>query len=361
MRTIFLTGPGGAGTSSAAAGLAQRFAAEGQRTLILREHRPGDPGHPPTTEAGPVSQVVRPLQWGTDLWDSLAPIRALIGAPVQGLDGTTVLALPPLRELAWWEALRSAWQGQWDAVVVDAGPLDDAVRLLTMPDLVVGLLRRTWPLADRTGDAADRLMSGSWHLRAMARLDSEAAELADRLRASSTSIHLVSQPSEHQLRRTLHTMTPLALFEFAVTDLVLNRVDRARAYDQAVLQRLPGQLPGLTVRTADALAVPPTAEAFGQQVYPDLTPSARPVRPRVGRSGETFVWSWPLPFAQPDSVAAQVADEDLLLTIDDQRRIVPLPSVLRRCQLREASFTGSTLRLSFVPDPALWPRKQEAS
>jgi arsenite-transporting ATPase len=341
-------------------GLAHRFAEEGQRTLLLRERRTGDAAEPPVQDAsGPVTRIVEPLQWGTRLWDSLAVVRGLIGPPWQRLDGSTVLALPGLREAAWWGMLRSVWQERWDAVVVDAGPLDEAVRFLTLPDLVVGLLRRTWPLSERTGEAADRLQAGSWHLRAMARLDSEAAELADRMRSAATAIHLVTVPREHELGRTLQALTPLALFELPVTDLVVNRVQRRRRYDRNVVERLPGQIDGLMVRTAPATPQEPDPRAAGRTVYSELPQRQRPRRPRVGRSGDAFVWSWPLPFAEPDAVAAQVAGEDLLLTVGGQRRVVPLPSVLRRCELQSAALSGGVLRLSFIPNPAVWPANRE--
>jgi arsenite-transporting ATPase len=358
VRTLVVTGPAGAGTSTVARGLAHRCSEDGQRTLLLREARPGDSMQDEEAE-GPAARAVEPLQWGTRLWDSLAAVRGLVGPPWQQLDGSTVLAVPPLREVAWWGMLRSAWQEPWDAVVVDAGPVEEALRWLTLPDLTVGLLRRSWPLAERTGEAADRLQAGSWHLRAMARLDSEAAELADRLRSSATSIHLVAPPREHELGRTLHALAPMALFELPVTDLVVNRVQQRRRYDRAVIERLPGQLSGLTVRTAPESTRPPVPGPFGRQLYPELGRPSRTHRPRVGRTAEEFVWIWPLPFAEPSSVAAQTVGDNLILTVGEQRRVLPLPSVLRRCELRAATFEGSVLRLTFIPNPAVWPANRE--
>jgi arsenite-transporting ATPase len=358
VRTVLVTGPAGAGTTTVASGLAQRLVDEGRRTALIRGQRPGD-GPAPTPQEGPTVVDVDALAWGTRMWDALAPARRFVGRPWSELDRSNVLPLPPLLELAWWGALREVWQGSWDAVVVDAGPLDAALRWLTLPDLAVGMLRRTWPLADRTGEAADQLQEGSWHLRAIARVESEAAELADQLRSAATAIHLVVPPRPHELGRVLHALAPLDLFELPVTDLVVNRLHPRRAYDRAVADRLPGQVPALRVRTAPDHRRPPSPSTYGREVYPDLQPAPRPARPRVGRSDGRYVWSWPLSFADPAQVTAVAAGEDLLLTVAGARRVVALPSVLRRCRLQEASFAGNVLQLFFIPNPDVWPENRE--
>lgn len=359
MRTVIVTGPAGAGTSTVAVGLAQRLAADGHRTVMIRARQHAvDPDAAVPPEVATVE--VDPLAWGTQMWDALGPARRLIGPPWNTLDGGNVLALPPLAELAWWGALRGSWHGSWDAVVVDAGPLDAAQRWLTLPDLAVGLLRRTWPLADRTGAAADQLLEGSWHLRAVARVDSEAAELAARLRSAAAAIHLVVPPRPHELGRVLRALAPLALFELPVTDLVVNRLQPQRAYDRAVAERLAAQVPALRVRAASDHGQAPAPDAFGREVYPDPAPAPRPARPRVGRSDGRFLWSWPLPFAEAGQVTAVAAGEDLILTVGGARRVVALPSVLRRCQLQEATLADGVLQLFFTPNPEVWPEHREA-
>ncbi len=360
MRSIVVTGSAGSGTSTVAAALAHRWAGEGSRTVLVRAAGSGAP--PPDMDpAGPALEEVDPLAWGTAQWDAAAAVRQLLGRPWSGLGGEAVLPLPGLSELAWWGTLRRIWGGRWDHVIVDAGPVAEAVRWLTVPDLTVGLLRRIWPMTERTGDAAGRLAEGSWHLRAMARLESEASDLADRVRSAATAIHVVTEPQPHELGRALSALTPLALFELPVTDLVVNRVRADRAYDRALVARLTDQLPGCLVSTADDRDLPPAPHDLGRELYPDLSARDRPLRPRVGRSGDRFLWSWPLPFADPTQVAAVATGDDLVLTVGSARRVVPLPSVLRRCRLERAVLRGAVLRLSFTPDPDVWPAPREVA
>jgi len=48
-------------------------------------------------------------------------------------------------------------------------------------------------------------------------------------------------------------------------------------------------------------------------------------------------------------------DDELLVSVADHRRVVSLPSVLRRCVVTGAVVRNATLRVRFVPDQKLWP------
>jgi len=52
---------------------------------------------------------------------------------------------------------------------------------------------------------------------------------------------------------------------------------------------------------------------------------------------------------------ARVGD-DLVITAGGTRRLVALPSVLRRCEVTGAKLVGDDLCVVFTPDPALWVR-----
>jgi arsenite-transporting ATPase len=77
----------------------------------------------------------------------------------------------------------------------------------------------------------------------------------------------------------------------------------------------------------------------------------------LARSGESFSLSLALPFTEPGEVElARLGDDRLALTVGADRRVLTLPSVLRRCEVDGAALRGDRLVISFVPDPALWPR-----
>jgi arsenite-transporting ATPase len=58
-------------------------------------------------------------------------------------------------------------------------------------------------------------------------------------------------------------------------------------------------------------------------------------------------------------VTAARLEDDLVVGVGDRSRVVTLPSVLRRCHVRDAVLedagtADAVLRVGFEPNPALW-------
>ena len=73
------------------------------------------------------------------------------------------------------------------------------------------------------------------------------------------------------------------------------------------------------------------------------------------RSGSGYVLSLPLPLANARDVDLKRRDAELLVSVGDHRRVLSLPAVLQRCVVRGARVRDGVLRVTFVPDPELWP------
>jgi arsenite-transporting ATPase len=74
-------------------------------------------------------------------------------------------------------------------------------------------------------------------------------------------------------------------------------------------------------------------------------------------NGEHFVLHMPLPLAVRADVDAVRAGDDLVVSVGPYRRVLTLPSVLRRCIVTGGEFDGRELRVRFRPDPARWPAR----
>lgn len=154
MRTVLVTGPGGAGRSTVAAATALAAARRGSRTLLLSAD-PAGPGAVLGTDTAP---AVEPAEVTPGLWaarvdpadyfrteflalqDRAATALDMLGA--RRLDGEELTELPGSEQFALLQALRRASAGDWDVLVVDLPPLRGALSVLALPERLRRLLGR---------------------------------------------------------------------------------------------------------------------------------------------------------------------------------------------------------------------------
>jgi arsenite-transporting ATPase len=291
---------------------------------------------------------------------------------------------------------RAAETGLWEVVVVDCGPTAETLRLLALPEALSGYLERLFPahrravrgllagLAgagrdaqpawDRTIDALDGLAEQLTGLRSM---------LADHTR---TSIRLVLTPERVVVAETRRTLTALALHGLHVDALVANRVLpgpppslrgpaarwlRERHAEQQVVLAELGAAP-VPLRTVAYTAAEPTGVAALLAVAQSLYGSTDPAPPagpatapllqvrRTAGSGTSLDSEFELVLRLPGVAAGSLdlarVEDELAVTAGGTRRMVALPSVLRRCTVTGARLSGDDLCVVFTPDPSVWLR-----
>ncbi|HEX6918122.1 MAG TPA: ArsA-related P-loop ATPase, partial [Phycicoccus sp.] len=86
----------------------------------------------------------------------------------------------------------------------------------------------------------------------------------------------------------------------------------------------------------------------------DLLADVEAPRTRVEPDGAQFVLRLPLPLATAGQVSMVRRDDDLVIEVADQRRVVALPSVLRRCVVQNAEVGRGELRVRFERDEEVW-------
>ncbi|MEW1721318.1 ArsA-related P-loop ATPase [Streptomyces sp. NPDC093109] len=385
MRTVLVTGPGGAGRTTVAAATALAAARGGARALLLS----ADPldallGRP----AGPEPTAVTDGLWavGIDsgehfrtellgLQERLGTGLDLLGA--RPLAGEEITELPGSEEFALLHALRRAAEGDWDVVVVDLPPLREALAVLALPEQLRRYLRRLVPKERQAARALRPLMAqlagipmpAQWLYEATARWDEGLAAVQTLIEDPATTVRLVAEPGPAAADALRAARTALGLYGLRADTLVPNRVlpgddagpwlatlvaqqrkcleewheEYGAVHEAAHLGRDPRGLDDLAL-----LGVAPPAEP---------APGAAPwtVEDRLTEE-KLLVWHVPLPGAVKSELGLVRRDDELLLTVGAFRRIVPLPSALRRCTVTGAALTDGVLRVRFAPDPSLWPR-----
>ncbi|MGH3311989.1 MAG: ArsA family ATPase, partial [Streptomyces sp.] len=99
-----------------------------------------------------------------------------------------------------------------------------------------------------------------------------------------------------------------------------------------------------------------TAPGLASDPDPDSDSDSGPgrVEDRLARDG-LLVWVLPLPATRKEELDLVRRGDELILTVGPYRRILPLPSALRRCRVVGAALEAGELRVRCEPDPALWP------
>ncbi|MFI6403180.1 ArsA family ATPase [Streptomyces sp. NPDC050548] len=387
MRTLLITGPGGSGRSTLAAATAQAAAGNGTRTLLLGADRADTLGAALAvpTGAAPVRVTDHLTAWRPDATESFrADLTAfqnrassaleLLGAA--RLDAEELTPLPGAEELALLRALRDAALSEaYDLLVVDLPPTPQALALLALPEELRRYLRRLLPaerqaaraLRPVLGRLAGVPMPSEWLYDTAGRWDVELAAVEAVLADRNTSVRLVAEPGPAGADAVRAAGLALALRGLRPDVLIANRVlpesvedtwlAGLNAQQRKTLDEWQGTYDCHPVRhlghdprgTDDlaALAVP-GVNATGSTVE-------WPVTDELAEDG-VLVWHIPLPGAIRDELDLVRRGDELVVTVGQFRRIVPLPSALRRCTVAGAALREGELRIRFTPDPGLWPQ-----
>ncbi|MFJ5223914.1 ArsA family ATPase [Streptomyces sp. NPDC088400] len=428
MRTVLVTGPGGAGRTTVAAATALAAVRRGRRVLLLSADPLADLlGTSPDTSRAADPVEVTPGLWAAGIdsgehfrtelltfQEKAATVLELLGA--RKLADEELTELPGSEQSALLQALRRAAEGGWDVLVVDLPPLHDALALLALPEQLRRYLRRLLPRERQAARALRPMMAqlagvpmpAQWLYETAARRDAELAAVQALIEDRTTTVRLVAEPGPTAARALRTARTGLALYGLRVDTLVPNRILPRDTSDPWLTTLVAQQRkcleewdeewgPETSVREIGHLGRDPQGlDDLGLLDRPDSGPGDTEgdgadgtegdgpgdtggVRPAGGLGAgldddapglatlpwrtedrlaeeNLLVWCLPLPGAVKSELSLVRREDELLLAVGPFRRIVPLPSALRRCTVTGAALTDGVLRVRFTPDPALWPR-----
>jgi arsenite-transporting ATPase len=401
VRLLLFTGKGGVGKTTIAAATAVHAARCGVKTLVVSTdaaHSLADcldrplSADPVEVEPGLWAVQVDARRRGERSWRGvqeylIAVLDALGIDPVAAEELTVlpgveeVLALLEVRDLA--DGFGS------DLVVVDCAPTAETLRLLALPEALTRYLERALPVERRVmraiaagaragrGRGAGLPPPRDYVVEAAERLHAELAGVRDLLAASSTSVRLILTPEAVVLAEARRAWTSLALYGYRVDAVVANRLVPGDGEDvwragwagaqAARLAEVEASFVPIPVQRAGYAPTEPVGvaalAALGDELYGPAsgeaavrllaTPGAgRPLQ--VDRDGEEFVLRLDLPLARRADLELIRIGDDLRVRVGDYRRVLALPSGLRRCDVVGAALRDGALQVRFRPDPALW-------
>jgi arsenite-transporting ATPase len=399
VRVLLFTGKGGVGKTTTSAATATFAAARGQKTLVLSTdpaHSLADAfattldGEPTEIDDGLYGQQVDAQRAFEASWRTVQDYlrEVLEQGGIDALEAEELTVLPGAEEvLALLELRAQVASGRWDVIVVDCAPTGETLRLLALPEALRWWMRRVYPTDRRVMRTVRPVLS---HLAglpfppdsvfaAAQRLTDDLTEVRELLTdPATTSVRLVLTPESMVVAEARRTLTSLSLFGYRVDGVVANRVfpdDETDAWragwvasQQQRLAEVRASFAGVPVWQASYAAAEPIGlEALGAFAASTYGADAAPADPlevsatvdplNVERvSTDEFVMSISLPHAARDEVALVRKGDDLVITVGRYRRVLALPSVLRRCNVDGAALRDGALRVRFSPDPAVWSR-----
>jgi len=394
VRVLLFTGKGGVGKTTTAAATAALAAARGRKTLVLST----DTAHS-LADAFGVQIGAEPTEVDTGLYAVQVDTQAafertwrdvqdylcgvLERAGVDALQAEELTVLPGAEQvLALLELRRQVASGRFDLVVVDCAPTGETLRLLALPEALRWYVEKVFPSQRRALRAVRPLLSRvsgpavphDSVFDAVSRLHAELSEVRELLTAPTTSVRLVLTPEAVVVAEARRTLTSLALYGYRVDGLVANRVFAASASgdgwtagwvaaqqqqleavrrDTAPLPLLestyaPGEPVGLEALTDLGAALYGDADPTGSGPGQELV--------AVTRDRDGFLLSVALPLARLEDVDLARSGDELVVTVGGHRRLLELPSALRRCTVGGARLVSGRLVVRFEPDPSLWPQ-----
>jgi len=407
VRVILFTGKGGVGKTTAAAATAALVARRGRKALVLST----DPAHsladafgvPLGPEPCEVDTGLAAMEVDTQLrfehsWRDVQGylLDLLARGGVDGLQAEEMVVLPGAAEvLALLEVRDQVAAGRWDAVIVDCAPTAETLRLLALPEALSWYIERVFPTHRRmvrslrpvlgrlAGGLGGAALPPDGVLDAVTRLHGELGEVRGLLAdPAMTSVRLVLTPESVVVAEARRTLTHLSLYGYRVDSVLANRVVPApaaavpagrraepdpwraawaasQAEQLAVVRESFAGIPvrRAAYRPAEPVGLPALLD-LARELYGHDDPVAVPAPAElvgVERDGEEYVLRVSLPFADRSAVSAARSGDELVLTVGARRRLLTLPSGLRRCTVAGAEFADGTLRVRFRPDPQLWP------
>ncbi len=306
--------------------------------------------------------------------DRLAPALDLIGA--QPLDPDELAPLPGTRALA---LLRALPRAKAEVLVVAAPPPAELIATLALPAQLERYLARLLPEQRQAARALRPLLAGLAGVpmptdrlfEARAAASAALAEAAAAITAPGTTVRLVLDAARPAPRALARIRAGLALHGLPLDAVVAHgalpaaatgsadpwlAAAAARQDEQlAAVAEQVGGAPVLVARQPDG-----DLEALAERLYAAGAPRPpAPAEPRVEdrlAAENRLVWHLPLPGADRGELELLRRGDELVLGVGGYRRVLALPSGLRRCTVSGAGLADGVLSVRFTPDPALWPR-----
>jgi arsenite/tail-anchored protein-transporting ATPase len=384
VRTILYTGKGGAGKTSVAAATALGAARAGKKVLVMST----DPAHSLSdafdAPVGPEPKEMVPGLWAQEtdytamLEDSWAEIQEYMTTVFEWQGANTLAAeelalLPGMDELFGLLVVRRHHrEDSYDALIVDAAPTGETLKLLSLPAQMSWYVEKIFPIQRRAAKLvrplANRARSlppfpedsvfaaGQRFYEAIAGVEEI---LTDR---ENASVRLVANAEKMVIAEARRAYTYLNLYDYGVDAVIVNRLlpdevadpyfDRWRDAQREHLETIVNSfspIPILKARLFDREMYGLEAlGALADDVFEGADPLGmhfRGATHEIKKNGDGYDVVLNLPLAAKSDIDLSKRGADLLVRVGAYKRNILLPDSLARFHAAGASIEEGRLRV----------------
>lgn len=387
-RVVVFTGKGGTGKTTIAAATAALAAERGVRTLAISTdpaHSLGDAydcevGDDPTKLARNLyARQIDPTARVEKDWAIVrSQITALLDwAGTDALEAEELAVLPGLEEIfALVDLVDYHRTGEYEAVIVDAAPTAETLRLLALPEVLRWWMSNVWPVGRGLAKIVRPVVTRVSSLPFASDETLDAAEEvygkiveAHRLLSdpSLSSVRLVFNAEKVVLAETRRTYTYLSLFGYPVDAVVANKlvsrsdsagggelVESWARREEIWIEQAKRDFEGLEMlecpyRASEPVGLDELVE-IGEVVYGDEDPIsifAQRAPVSVSTDDEYVCLEIFLPLTRKEEIDVYRKGTELYIRVGNQTRSVHLPHSLARRVIESARYRRDTLTVSF--------------
>ena len=389
VRTIIYTGKGGVGKTSVAAATALKAARSGKKVLVMST----DPAHSLAdafdAEIGANPKEMTPGLWAQEMdhtsmiEESWSEIQGYMHTLFEWQGADSLVAeelamLPGMDELfGLLMVRRHYYEGEYDALILDAAPTGETLKLLSLPDHMSWYVEKIFPIQRRAAKLVRPFASRAKSLpplpqdsvfaagqRFYEAIASVEEILTDR---ENASVRLVANAEKMVVAEARRAYTYLNLYDYGVDAVVVNRLLPESISDPYFAQwRLSQErhmktieesfspIPILTAKLFDREMFGLEAlGALAEEVFEETEPLEVLFHERthdIVKNGGGYDVVFHLPQADKRSVDLSKKGAELLVKVGGYRRNILLPDALARLSAAGASFDGDLLKVRLADE-----------
>jgi arsenite-transporting ATPase len=389
VRTILYTGKGGVGKTSVAAATALAAARSGRKVLVMSTDLAHSLSDAFDAEVGPDPKEMASGLWAQEmdytamLEENWAEIRDYISTLFewQGADSLAaeeLAMLPGMDELFGLFMIRRHHQeGLYDALIVDAAPTGETLKLLSLPDQISWYVEKIFPIQRRAAKVVRPLARRAKTLPPLPEDSVFAAGqrfyeavvgveeiLTDR---ESASIRLVANAEKMVIAEARRAYTYLNLYDYGVDAVVVNRLlpeevsdpyfarwREAQARHLETIESSFSPIPILSARLFDREMYGLEAlNALANDVFDEIDPLSMlfwGATHEIVKNGDGYDVMLNLPLAEKRSVDLSKRGAELLVRGGGYKRNILLPDSMARFHAAGASIEEGRLTVRLRDD-----------